>query len=111
MHDAKLSDVEDSQSKQDNNIQSQPHPIHGISQTNRRNLRHVTHDPWEGERESPIRSLGGMRDSMEESNQNASEAQTMKMESKEKSQDMNSLSGYEKDLTESLCIDAITHFF
>lgn len=27
-----------------------------------------------------IRSLGGMRDSMEESNQNASEAQTMKME-------------------------------
>lgn len=48
---------------------------------------------------------------MEESNQNASEAQTMKMESKEKSQDMNSLSGYEKDLTESLCIDAITHFF
>lgn len=46
---------------------------------------------------------------MEESNQNASEAQTMKMESKEKSQDMNSLSGYEKDLTESLCIDVIIH--
>lgn len=57
MHDAKLSDVEDSQSKQDNNIQSQPHPIHGISQTNRRNLRHVTHDPGR-ERESPTRSLG-----------------------------------------------------
>lgn len=58
MHDAELSDVEDSQSKQDNNIQNQPHPIHGISQTNRRNLRHVTHDPGRERERKPNKKSG-----------------------------------------------------